>query len=98
MDRLIRAIRESEITVRLSGAEPSHDDGADLRVFDETRGMFVARSSDQASFIIDLGPELAGTGRYDEGALSDESLLYDTAAMVTPDPSWFSFLKRFGRW
>lgn len=98
MDRLIRAIRESEITVRMSGADLSHDDGAVLRVFDETRGLFVARSMYQASFVIDLGPdpvmtELDGP-RAQEGGLME----LEECAMIVPSPSWLSVLKRFGRW
>ena len=98
MDRLIRAIRESEITVQVSASGPSDGDGADLRVFDETRGVFVARAVDQASFIIDLGPDLLETSRYDEGAMADEPPLYEMGAIVASGPSWLSFLKRFGRW
>ena len=97
MDRLIRAIRESDITVRFSKADPSQDDGADLRVFDETSGRFVPRPGDHGSYVIDLGPlplEAHLEGDSDEVAVP---MGLEEGAMAVPGPSWLSILKRFGR-
>ena len=95
MDGLIRAIRESEITVRMTGAAASHDLGADLRVFDEARGMFVAPPCDPASFILDLDQD--ALDRDGVSAVDHPSADFETVAMALPGPSWISFLKKFGR-
>ena len=98
MDRLIRAIRESEITVRLGSSDPFHDDGSDLRVFDETRGLFVARSVDHDSYVIDLGPVPVAAHLEEGNAEEGGPMGLEEGAMIVPGPSWVSFLKRFGRW
>jgi hypothetical protein len=97
LDGLIKAIRESEITVRMVGPDSPDGDGGDLRIFDEALGEFVSRSGDLGSFVIDLSPDVAARDLDGASAMHHHPMIRQEAAMVAQGPSWLAFLKKFGR-
>jgi Ca2+-binding RTX toxin-like protein len=94
---IIRAIRESQIAIKVSHAGEAIESGRRIWMFDETQGAFVAREPERMTILIDgrHSPDAAHHAAAEQTLDQPDDAA--NAAAAPPQASWFGTLRHLGR-
>jgi hypothetical protein len=92
-DDVIRAIRDSEIAIKVSGPGDSSFAGKRIWLFDEAEGAFVARDPERLTIVID-----GGDSDSEDASQADQSFGQPgTVDAGGQEQSWIGAVRQFGR-